>query len=540
MDTRHAIDEARQQTLEAIPRRTAQRFPDKEGIVDGEVRLTFAELDDRIDRVCAALLAEGLAQGDTLALLAHNCWQYPVLAFATARLGIVLVPINFMLGAEEIAYILDHSRSDALVAEDGLVPAAAAAIARTSGRVRLRATIRLQGTPTPYGWVDVETWMEHERAPLPDVHLADDEPLRLMYTSGTESRPKGVMLSSRSLMWQYLSCIVDGEMSSSDVEVHPMPLYHCAQLDVFLSPDIYLGATSVIVRSAEPRQLLRTIERERATKLFSPPTTWIDLLRSPAFDDTDLSSLRKGYYGASAMPVEVLKEMGRRLPDVRFWNFYGQTEMAPLATSSPPEDQLTYPGSAGRPNLHVETRIHDPDDRPVPTGEVGEIVHRSPHLMVGYFDDEERTAEAFRGGWFHTGDLGYVDEGGRLYVVDRKKDMIKTGGENVASREVEEVLYAHEGVSEVAVFGLPHPRWVESVTAAVVLRDGAHTTVDDLIAHCREHLAGYKTPKQIFLVGELPRNPSGKLLKRQLRDRYADAAATTTSDRPASDTEERA
>ena len=540
MDMQTSIDEARKQTVEAIPRRTAQRFPDKTAIIDGDVRLTFAELDDRIDRVCAALLAEGMRQGDTLALLAHNCWQYPVLVFATARLGIVLVPLNFMLGAEEIAYILEHSRSDALIAEDELVPVATAARKRTSGRVRLRATIRLRGTPPPDGWLDVEAWMGHERTALPDLRLADDQPLRLMYTSGTESRPKGVVLSSRSMMWQYLSCIVDGEMSSSDIEVHPMPLYHCAQLDVFLHPDIYLGATSVIVRSADPQELLRTIERERATKLFSPPTTWIDLLRAPEFDTTDLSSLRKGYYGASAMPAEVLKEMGRRLPEVRFWNFYGQTEMAPLATSSPPEDQLTFPGSAGRPSLHVETRIHDADDRPAPTGEVGEIVHRSPHLMVGYFDDEARTAEAFRGGWFHTGDLGYLDDGGRLFVVDRKKDMIKTGGENVASREVEEVLYAHDGVSEVAVFGLPHPRWVESVTAAVVLREGARVTVEELIAHCREHLAGYKTPKRVVFVQDLPRNPSGKLLKRELRDLYAEAAASTIPDRPEPDTEERA
>ena len=265
-------------------------------------------------------------------------------------------------------------------------------------------------------------------------------------------------------------------MSPDDVELHSLPMYHCAQLDCFFSVDVYLGATSIIVPGPDPATLLATIAREQVTKLFAPPTVWISLLRHPDFDTTDLSSLRKGYYGASPMPVEVLRELQRRLPDVQLWNFYGQTEMSPLATILRPHEQLPRAGSAGRAALNVETMLVDDDGRPVAPGEVGEIVHRSPHAALGYYDDEEKTAEAFKDGWFHSGDLGVMTEDGYLSVVDRKKDMIKTGGENVASREIEEAIYELEGVAEVAVFGISHPHWIEAVTAVVVPKPGASLT----------------------------------------------------------------
>jgi fatty-acyl-CoA synthase len=274
--------------------------------------------------------------------------------------------------------------------------------------------------------------------------------------------------------------------------------------------------------------VLATIARERVTKLFCPPTVWISLLRHPEFDTTDLSSLRTGYYGASPMPVEVLRELQRRLPDVRLWNFYGQTEMSPLATILRPHEQLVRAGSAGRAALNVETRLVDDDDTPVPAGEIGEIVHRSPHAALGYYEDEEKTAEAFRGGWFHSGDLGVLTEDGYLSVVDRKKDMIKTGGENVASREVEEAIYELDGVAEVAVFGISHPHWIEAVTAVVVPRAGALLSADDVRAHVKARLAGYKRPKYVVLADGLPKNPSGKILKRELREVHAGLASEET------------
>jgi fatty-acyl-CoA synthase len=271
-----------------------------------------------------------------------------------------------------------------------------------------------------------------------------------------------------------------------------------------------------------PDNLLALIERHRITSFFAPPTVWISLLRSPLFDRTDLSSLCKGYYGASIMPVEVLRELAQRLPQVRLWNLYGQTEIAPLATMLGPEDQLRKPGSCGRAVLNVETRVVDDAMRDVAPGEVGEIVHRSPHLMLGYFHDDERTAAAFEGGWFHSGDLATIDSEGYITVVDRKKDMIKTGGENVASREVEETIYRLPQVSEVAVVGVPHPRWVEAVVAVVVVKSGQSLNEENVLAHCAVAMASFKAPKRVVFAKALPKNPSGKLLKRELRQEHAE------------------
>jgi len=529
MAVEELVQQARQQSLGDLPRRTARRVPDKLAIVDGATRLTFAELDAVVDRTAAALTAAGLEKGDRLALLCHNCWQFAVLNFAAARAGVVLVPVNFMLGGDEIAFVLDHSGAAAFVVEDALVPTAEKALAAAGGTVATRVVVRLHDAETPDGWTDAQEWFDHEGA-APRVTVADDDPVRMMFTSGTESRPKGALLSSRSLLWQYVSCALDGSMTADDVELHTLPLYHCAQLDCFLGTDVYLGATSVILPAPDPRQVLRAIEEHRVTKFFAPPTVWIGLLRCPDFDSTDLSSLRKGYYGASPMPVEVLKEIQRRLPDVDLWNFYGQTEMAPLATILGPDEQLEYAGSAGRASLNVETRIVDDLDRPVPAGTVGEIVHRSPHATLGYYRDEAKTAEAFREGWFHSGDLGYVDEGGRLYVVDRKKDMIKTGGENVASREVEEAIYGLDGVAEVAVFGISHPRWVEAVAAVVVPKEGVTLTSEAVLEHSRSVLAHYKAPKYVVIAEALPKNPSGKILKRELRDAHGGLAQDDRDD----------
>ncbi|WP_370247918.1 acyl-CoA synthetase [Nocardioides sp.] len=521
---------ARSHALGDLPRRSARRSPTKVALRDGDTVLTYAEFDAVIDRTAAAMADAGLTRGDALALLSHNCWQYVVLNFAAARLGVVLVPINFMLGPSEVAFILEHSEAAGLVVEDALAPVADAALAELgagAARLRQRLVIPMAGG-RPAGWTDVAAWTTFDGTP-PQVHVDDDDPVRLMYTSGTESRPKGALLSSRSLLWQYASCVVDGGFEADDVELHALPLYHCAQLDVFLGPNILLGGTNLLLPAPDPATVLRTIAEHRVTKFFAPPTVWIGLLRHPDFDATDLSSLRKGYYGASPMPVEVLKEIQARLPDVRLWNLYGQTEMSPLATVLGPEEQLGYPGSAGRAGLCVETRIvaaDGSDDTALPAGEIGEIVHRSPHATLGYFKDPAKTAEAFRDGWFHSGDLGYVDDDGRLYVVDRKKDMIKTGGENVASREVEEAVYSHPGVAEVAVFGVPHPHWVEAVAAVVVAKEGATLTPDSVIEHCRTVLAGYKTPKYVVVADALPKNPSGKILKRDLRDQHADLGTT--------------
>jgi fatty-acyl-CoA synthase len=519
--TNRLVEQAREASIGTLLRRTAARTPDKIGVIWRDRRETFAEFDAAVNRCANELAARGVRRGDRIALLSHNCREFGLLWFALARLGAISVPINFMLNAEEVAFILGHSGATGMVVEDALGAVAVEALERAGVRGGVRGWIPLRGDATPDGWEGVAAWEAGTDEREPGIVIGDDEPVQLMYTSGTESRPKGVTLTSRSLLAQYVSCIVDGGMTADDVEVHALPFYHCAQLHCFFTPDVYLGATSIIVGGPDPAAILRTIEAERVTKLFCPPTVWIGLLRSPLFDTVELSSLRKGYYGAAIMPVEVLKEIQQRLPQVALWNFYGQTEMAPLATILRPHEQLPRAGSAGKPAINVETMLVDDDDVPVPAGTIGEIVHRSPQAMLGYWDDDAKTADTFRNGWFHSGDLGVMDADGYLTIVDRKKDMIKTGGENVASREVEEVLFQFPGVAEVAVFGIAHPYWIEAVTAVVVPKAGESVDPDAVIAFARERLAGYKAPKYVTVADALPKNPSGKILKRELRQAYA-------------------
>jgi fatty-acyl-CoA synthase len=522
------VARARRQTIGDLLHRSARRFPDRTAVLEAGVpdprERTYAELDAEADRVAAHLHDRGIGAGDRVALLARNGLPYVQAIVGVARAGAVLVPVNFMLGGAEVGYVLQHSGAVGLLAQDALLAAADEAVegAAAAGGLRVRAVIDADGDRD--GWEPFDALL----APVdvaPDERVVDsDAPAQVMYTSGTESRPKGAVLSHEALIANYATCMVDGEMQAADVQVHALPLFHVAQQHVFLMPAIQLGMVNVLLPAPDPATVLRTIEEHRATMFFAPPTIWIGLLRHPDFDTRDLSSLQKGYYGAAIMPVEVLKELSRRRPELRLWNFYGQTEMAPLSTVLRPEDQLRKAGSAGRAALNVEARIAAPDGSPLPPGEVGEIVLRSPHAIHGYLDAPDRTAAAFAGGWFHSGDLGVADEDGFVTVVDRIKDMIKTGGENVASREVEEAIYTHEGVAEVAVVGLPHPEWIECVVAVVVLKAGATVQDDELRAHSRGALAGFKVPKAFAVVDELPKNASGKILKRDLRERFADLA----------------
>ncbi|MET0544820.1 MAG: fatty acyl-CoA synthetase [Caulobacterales bacterium] len=512
---------ARGRCISDIIRLQARRTPEKCALIFEGRQDTYAALDDAVNRAANALLRNGVSAGDRVAIFSHNNRTMVVLRFAIARAGAIFTPVNFMLNAGELAYILEHSGAHMLIAEDALCSLADEAMRQMKQPPVTKAFILHEGGEVPSGWMSADAWLDAADA-SPVINLrGEDEAVQLMYTSGTESRPKGALLSTRALLAQYVSCIIGGGMEQSDIELHCLPLYHCAQLDCFLSVDLYLGATSILLRAPDPAKILATIAAERVTKLFAPPTIWIALLRHPDFDKLDLSSLAKGYYGASIMPTPVIEELLRRLPGLRLWNFYGQTEMAPMATVLQPEDQLRKLGSAGKPAINVETRIVDDDENDVAVGVTGEIVHRSPQAMLGYYNDSAKTDEAFKGGWFHSGDLGFMDDEGFLFVVDRKKDMIKTGGENVASREIEEILFAHPAVAEAAVFGAPHPHWIEAVTAVIVLRAGAAADLEGLEAYCRERLAAYKRPKQIIIAEALPKNASGKILKRELRLQYA-------------------
>lgn len=531
MTTPRDVRRARSHQLGDLLRRSAARMPGKTALVFRDHSDSFAQLDTAVDRAANALAIQGVSKGDRVALFTHNNRTFVVLRFALARLGAITTPVNFMLNAEDFGYILDHSGACMLIAEDALCAVADTALCALDSDLP-KFFIPHTGSEVPGGWRPVSQLLEHDNATPVWTDLSGEDSVQMMYTSGTESRPKGALLSSDALYAQYVSCIVDGDMTSDAVSLHCLPLFHCAQLDCFLSPDLYLGVTSILHDKADPVEMLAAVEAHGVTKLFCPPTVWIALLRHPDFDSRNLSTLNAGYYGASIMPIAIIEELSQRLPAMRLYNFYGQTEMAPVATILRPEDQMRKLGSAGRPALNVETRVVDNNDRPVATGEVGEIVHRSPHLISEYYNDAEKTLEAFRGGWFHSGDLGRFDADGYLYIVDRKKDMIKTGGENVASREVEEAIFRHADVAEVAVFGVPHPKWIEAVVAVVVLKAGRTLAADDIHAYCAIHLSRYKAPKHIEIADQLPKNASGKILKRDLRQRHGDvqrAVATRAS-----------
>jgi fatty-acyl-CoA synthase len=515
----------RRQTLGDLLRRSAARFPGKPAIACGGVTWTYAELDDICTRVATGLARHGIGTGDRVAILSRNSHGFAALRFALARLGAVLVPINFMLKAAEAAYILRHAEVRLLCVDDEFTELGR----QTAGMdTRVEELLWLPGEASTTGPPELKSFQSllidgDARSP---ADVSSGSLAQIIYTSGTEALPKGAMLTHDAVIWQYVSCVVDAGIASDDVMLHALPFYHCAQLDAFLGPAVYVGASNIITSRPVPESLLALIEQCRITSFFAPPTVWIAMLRSHQFDTRDLSTLRKGYYGASPMPVEVLRELQRRLPQVRFWNLYGQTEIAPVATVLKPEDQLRKAGSAGRAVLNVETRVVDELGNDVPVGQVGEIVHRSPQLLAGYYHDDARTSESFAGGWFHSGDLATIDEEGYITVVDRKKDMIKSGGENVASREVEEMIYRIAGVAEVAVVGVPHPLWVEAVTAVVVVKDGHAVSEQQIIGHCRASMAGFKVPKRVVFVEALPKNPSGKLLKRELRERYASSGTS--------------
>ena len=513
----------RRQTIADALHRTARRLPMKTAIICGGTQWTYAQFDALVSRLAAGLASIGVAEGDRVAVLARNSHGFAALRFALARRGAVMVPINFMLKAEEAAYILRHAGAKTLATDAGLAELARAAAALDTQVARFIWLPSEDPSEPVAGMHSFDTLAECSDD-LPKVGLGSQDLAQIVYTSGTESSPKGAMLTHDAVLWQYVSCVVNAEIAEADLTLHALPLYHCAQLDVFFGPAIYIGGTNVITAKPVPDNILALIEKFQVTSFFAPPTVWIALLRSPLFDPAKLASLAKGYYGASIMPVEVLKELAGRLPKVRLWNLYGQTEIAPLATMLGPQDQLRKPGSCGRPVLNVETRVVNFEMKDVAPGEVGEIVHRSPHLMLGYFHDAERTRSAFEGDWFHSGDLATVDSEGFITVVDRKKDMIKTGGENVASREVEETIYRLPEVSEVAVIGLPDARWVEAVTAVIVVKAGQTLSAEQVLAHCNAHLAGFKCPKRLEFTDSLPKNPSGKLLKRELRQRYGETA----------------
>ncbi|MEU2297143.1 acyl-CoA synthetase [Streptomyces antibioticus] len=490
-------------TVDGVLRRSARRTPARVAVEYRDRTWTYEELDEAVSRAAAVLRAQGLAPGDRVAAYGHNSDAYLVAFLACARAGLVHVPVNQNLTGDDLAYLVGQSGSALVLADPDLADRLPDGVPTLPLRDADGSLLALLPGTAPYD------------GPEP----RGEDLVQLLYTSGTTALPKGAMMSHRALVHEYLSAIAALDLSAGDRPAHSLPLYHSAQMHVFLLPYLAVGATNLILDAPDGDRLFDLIEEGRVDSLFAPPTVWIGLANRPDFATRDLSGLRKAYYGASVMPVPVLERLRERLPKLGFYNCFGQSEIGPLATVLAPDEHKGRMDSCGRTVLFVDARVVDEQGADVPDGTPGEIVYRSPQLCEGYWDKPEETAEAFRDGWFHSGDLAVRDAHGYFTIVDRVKDVINSGGVLVASRQVEDALYTHEAVAEAAVIGLPDDKWIEAITAVVVPR--GEVSEDDLIAHTREKLTAFKAPKRVLFVDELPRNASGKILKRELRERFA-------------------
>ncbi|MET7687725.1 acyl-CoA synthetase [Streptomyces sp. NPDC005483] len=490
-------------TVDGVLRRSARRTPARVAVEYGERSWTYEELDDAVSRAARLLLDQGLDRGDRVGAYGHNSDAYLIAFLACARAGLVHVPVNQNLTGDDLGYIVGQSGSTLVLADPGLAGRLPEGVRTVPLRDSDDSLLARLATTSPYD------------GPEP----RSEDLVQLLYTSGTTALPKGAMMTHRALVHEYLSAIAACDLSAGDRPVHSLPLYHSAQMHVFLLPYLAVGATNIILDAPDGDRLFDLIEEGRADSLFAPPTVWIGLSNRPDFATRDLGGLRKAYYGASIMPVPVLERLRERLPKLAFYNCFGQSEIGPLATVLAPDEHKGRMDSCGRTVLFVDARVVDEDGKDVPDGTPGEIVYRSPQLCEGYWDKPEETEAAFRDGWFHSGDLAVRDAHGYFTIVDRVKDVINSGGVLVASRQVEDTLYTHDAVAEVAVIGLPDERWIEAVTAVVVPR--GEVTEAELIDHAREKLAHFKAPKRVLFVDELPRNASGKILKRELRDRFS-------------------
>ncbi len=497
---------AQADSVDAVLHRTAMRFPTRVALRFEDREWTYAELDAAVTSAARRLAGLGLEAGDRVAAYGTNSDAYLIGFLGAGRAGLVHVPINYALKERELGYLLSQSGARACLVD----PQLAGNVEAVRRDTEVTAVIALRDAE--------DSLLASEGDPDAQLPAVDEGDLvQLLYTSGTTSLPKGAMMTHRALIREYLSCVVALDLSPDDQPLICMPLYHSAAMHVFMLPYLSVGATIRLLPAPDVPRILGAVEKEHIGSLFLAPTVWVPLAGHPDLETRDLSSLRKAQYGASIMPVTVLNRLRDRFPELGFYNCFGQSEIGPLATVLRPEEHEQRPESCGRSVLFVETRVVDENGDDVADGTPGEILYRSPQLALGYWDNEEATEEAFTGGWFHSGDLVTRDGEGYVTVVDRIKDVINTGGVMVASREVEDLLYTHDAVAEVAVVGLSDPRWIEAITAFVVLKPERSVTEDELIAYAKERIAHFKVPKRVRFVEALPRNQSGKLLKRELR-----------------------
>jgi acyl-CoA synthetase (AMP-forming)/AMP-acid ligase II len=505
--------------------RTADRMPAKIAVVDGDRRITYRELDDWTNRLAHALVDRGYVPGDALGLASGNSAEFLAVYYACAKAGVVCVPLNLGWRPAEAGYVLGHAGvrgivleaqlgdwvTEALTDQDGVTDVV---VAPGTGAV---APDVLAGRPT----TSLDAFASADAGPV-DVLVGDRAPMTYLYTSGTTSAPKGVVGNHLAVYIESLTMALEARWTDEDRFVAMMPMFHTAQLNCFCTSAVVLGATLVVHRGFDADRLLDTIESEQITQIFGLPMMYRALTERPDIGRRDLSSLRRACYAMAPMPEAQL----RRAIEVfgcEFFLLFGQTEMSPTTTLFRPEHQLTHAGAVGTPTVSVRVALMGADGQLVGPGEKGEIVYRSPQTLTEYLHDPAATEAAFAGGWFHSGDIGRFDDDGVLWFADRSKDVIKTGGENVASIEVERALYAADArIAEVVAVGLPHERWTEAITAVVVARPGETIDEQELLTAVRVHLDGYKVPKAVVVLEDLPRTSTGKVQKNVLRERLRD------------------
>jgi fatty-acyl-CoA synthase len=475
----------------------AERFPDRLALSYADEEITYGELLARTQRTAGVLREAGIERGDVVAVLLHNAPSFVDVMCACAHLGAIFMPLNWRLAAPELQYIVEHAGAKAIVTEPELE-------SLTTG---LDDLVHLQD-------------LSADAAPVRDAaQVAGDDVLRLMYTSGTTSRPKGVMISYENLYWKCAAHVVELELTAADRGLACGPLYHVGALDITATNMLYVGGSIHILRKFDAAAALDAIEQRGLTNVWLAPAMVNLILAEPTLAQRDCASIRLIADGGEKMPLPLIEKVLKAFPNAWFADAYGLTETVSGDTYLDKGRSVDKLGSVGKPVLFTDVCIQGADDEPLPAGEVGEICLRGPKVFKGYWRDPEATANALRGGWFHTGDLGYLDDDGFLFIVDRLKDMIVSGGENIASLEVERVVYEHPAVLEAAVVASPHERWNEVPVAYVVVREGETVTEDELADFCGARLAKFKTPKGFRFLDALPRNPSGKVLKRVLRER---------------------
>jgi fatty-acyl-CoA synthase len=500
--------------------RIARKYPDRPAyICNGETR-TFGEVDRRVTRLAGALTARGLGHGDRLAVLMLNSIEMIETIFAGWRVGALVVPVNFRLVASEVGFILGDCGASIVVVDEGLSPLVGAV---RDSLVEVRAVVVLGDTANAGPGAERYDDLVEQGSDTP-VQVAVDErdPALIMYTSGTTGRPKGAVLTHFNLLMSTLNAMVSqGIVGYDDVWYGNLPLFHIGGLTGIL-PYVIGGGCAIIVPSGnfDSRQAVEEIARLGVTGCVFVGMQWDEICDQLMASGVSLS-LRRASWGAANTPVEVLKKMEKALPGVPVFSFFGQTEMSPVTCILHAQDSERKRGSVGRPIMNVEARVVDEEGNDVAVGEVGEIVYRGPTVMEGYWRMPEANDLAFAGGWFHSGDLCRMDDEGYLYVVDRKTDMIISGGENIYCPEVEAVLRAHPGVLDAALIGLPDPKWGETPRAVIVPVDpDAPPDESTLIAWCKERLASYKKPTSVVIIDQFPLNSAGKVLKPVLRERF--------------------